>query len=88
MKNIEKLAIDSTIRTIQSEVSADILQLTERKNQFEVAKKHYQDAAVKLMEVVKAASAEIANELSEEGKEYMDAQLTAIGCPIPRKTQG
>ena len=84
MKNIEKIAIDSTLSTLGTAVSAEVVQLSEYKKQFEAAKKNFQQAANELMAKAKASTKEIAEELSEEGVAFLEAELSNL-LTIPFK---
>ena len=77
MKNIEKIAIDSLIQTIETELSQDISQMSNFKRQFEEAKKNFQGAAGKLISSAKKSVADIVDELSEEGIAYLEAEISS-----------
>lgn len=84
MKNIEKIAIDSLLQKLDSEMETDIIQMGEFKKQFEEAKKNFQGAANKLIGNAKNSVKEISDELSEEGIVYIESELS-VKLTVPFK---
>lgn len=75
MKNIEKIAIDSKMKSLEVELQEEISQMSEFKKQFEDAKRNFQGAASKLIGTAKSSVNDIVDELSEEGIVYLEAEI-------------
>ncbi len=86
MKNIEKIAIDSILKSIEDKMGNDVVELTACKARFEEAKKNFQTLAGRLAQDARSLTGEILEELSEDGIAYLEKEVSGkLDIPFKAK---
>lgn len=87
MKNIEKLAIDHIINNIKTEQVNKATQISEAKAAIQEAKDYFTGLAKGIITDIKESTKEIEDEISEEGIEYLDKEISSyFGFPFKLKS--